>query len=391
MPQPQTAATRPTVQDLRGQMPICEKWAYLDHAAVAPISGPASEAIRLWNQQAAQEGVAAWSGWMGQLRETRRLGAQVTGANEDEITLVSSTTAGINLVAEGIDWREGDNVVTLADEFPSNLYPWMQLERLGVELRRVPTDRGAVDYHELASACDRRTRVVTVSWVGYSNGVRRDLTRIGEVARKYDSFFFVDAIQGLGVYPIHVGELGIDGLAADGHKWMLGPEGAGIAYIRSEWLDRLRPLGVGWNSVTHAGDYANLELNLKPSAARYEGGSHNMVGFVALGASLRLLNEIGTPSLEHKILENAGCVRALLTQHGGVVYSPEAGAEVSGIVSCRFSGVDLKKLKRLCLEDGVVINFRDGRLRVSPHAYTDERDFEKLDASLATALPLASE
>ncbi len=391
MSQSPSASAQPTVQDLRSQMPICEEWAYLDHAAVAPISGPAAEAVLQWSRQATQEGVAAWSGWTRQVKETRRLGAEITGAHEDEVALVSSTTAGINLVAEGIDWQEGDNVVTLADEFPSNLYPWMQLERLGVELRRVPTHHGSVDSQELLAACDSSTRVVTISWVGYSNGARRDLAAIGEAAQKVGAFFFVDAIQGLGVYPIQVDEFGIDGLAADGHKWMLGPEGAGIAYIRSDWLDRLRPLGIGWNSVAHAGDYANLQLNLKPTAARYEGGSHNMVGFVALGASLRLLCEIGVQNLEGAILENAAQVRELLVRHGGTIYSPAAAQEASGIVSCRFDGADLKKLKRLCLEDGVVVNFRDGRLRVSPHAYNNPHDFAMLSDSLARVLPLARE
>ncbi len=145
----------------------------------------------------------------------------------------------------------------------------------------------------LEDACDERTRLVSVSWVGYASGWRCDLDAVAELAHRRGALLFVDAIQGLGVFPLDVQATPVDFLAADGHKWMLGPEGAGLFYLRREHLDRLRPIGVGWHSVVHAADYNRIELELKPSAARYEGGSQNMVGFIGLAESLELLLEFG--------------------------------------------------------------------------------------------------
>ena len=254
---------------LRRQMPVAREWAYLDHAAVAPVTRAASDAMAAWLAEAAESGAVAWPRWAKAVEQTRATAARLIGASEDEIALIPNTTAGINLVAEGLDWQSGDNVVTLDDEFPSNLYPWLHLADRGVETRRAPTDDGRVDLDQLADLCDARTRVVTVSWIGYRTGCRRDLDTIGAIARQHDALFFVDAIQGVGAMPIDVQQTAIDFLAADGHKWQLGPEGAGIAYIRSDRLPLLRATGVGWNSVVHAHDFSKTELKLKKTAARY--------------------------------------------------------------------------------------------------------------------------
>ena len=190
-------------------------------------------------KEAVEIGNPVW----GELGERRRVdagdAAQMIGAKPEEIALVNNTTGGISLVAEGLDWRDGDNVVTFADEFPSNVYPWMNLASRGVETRRVPADvSGRPDLEKLAAACDARTRIVTVSWVGFATGYRHDVRRIADIAHQKGALMFLDGIQGLGVFPIDVDDFGIDFLAADGHKWLLGPEGAGIAYIRRKHLDQ---------------------------------------------------------------------------------------------------------------------------------------------------------
>jgi len=363
---------------LRDQMPITKKWAYFDHAAVAPLSGPARQAMQAWLDQAACEGDTIWLDWAQQLQATRQSVAQLIGAELEEIALVPNTTAGINLVAEGLDWHAGDNVVTLDDEFPSNLYPWMHLERLGVETRRVPTEQGRVDLEKLATACDDRTRVVSVSWVGYSTGYRRDVAAIAEIAHRQGALFFLDAIQGLGIFPLDVSKTKVDCLAADGHKWLLGPEGAGVAYVSRACLDRLTPTSVGWNSVVHAADFSRIALDLKPTAARYEGGSHNMAGFLALGASLDLLLELGTQNIACAILDFTDRAAEELTQLGASLCSPRSASESSGILSMELPGYDPTAVRRHCLEQGVAIACRGGRLRVSAHAYNDGNDLAKL-------------
>jgi len=382
---PALARIESTREKLREAMPVAEKWAYFDHAAVAPISGPAAQALRQWLDEAARDGDTQWIAWSRQLEATRNAAAKLIGAQPDEISLVPNTTAGINLVAEGLDWQSGDNLVTLADEFPANLYPWMHLGSRGVETRRVPTHGGRVDLDQLAEHCDSRTRVVSVSWVGYSDGCRRDLAAIAEVAHRHSAIFLVDAIQGLGAFPLDVASDAIDCLSADGHKWLLGPEGAGIAYISSECLARLRPVGVGWNSVVHAHDFSHIELRLKPTAARYEGGSHNMAGFLALGASLELLMSLGVDNLAAAILDITDRACEQLARLGAVVRSSRSNLERSGIVSFELPGHDPTQVRQHCLARGVAINCRAGRLRISPHAYNNEEDLARLASALQTA------
>ena len=363
--------------------PIAQKWAYFDHAAVAPLPAPTQQAIVRWVEQAACEGDTVWPAWHKRVEETRSLAARLLHADADEVALVHSTSEGIGLVAEGFPWREGDNLVTLDNEFPSNQYPWLNLVSRGVETRRVPVDdRGRVDLNLLEDACDERTRLVSVSWVGYASGWRCDLDAVAELAHRRGALLFVDAIQGLGVFPLDVKATPVDFLAADGHKWMLGPEGAGLFYLRREHLDRLRPIGVGWHSVVHAADYNRIELELKPSAARYEGGSQNMVGFIGLAESLQLLLDLGTPAIAERILQITDLACQSLEQAGAELYTAREGDHRSGIVSCEFPGQDSLAIKQRLLKAGVVASARAGKLRLAAHAYNNAEDLERLVAAL---------
>lgn len=365
----------------RSQMPVTNRWAYLDHAAVAPLSGPAHDAMAQWAHEAANEGAAVWMQWSQAVERVRQLAAQMVGAAADEIALVHNTTAGIGLVADGYPWQAGDNVVVPAGEFPSNLYPWMNLAGRGVETRRVPMDDDCLDPDRLAAACDERTRIVSVSWVGYADGWRSDVAALVEVAHDHGALLFLDAIQGLGVFPLDVEKVGVDFLAADGHKWMLGPEGAGIFYIRREHLDRIQPHGVGWHSVAHSHDFTHIELDFKPNAARFEGGSENMAGFIGLGASLRLLDSYGAAAIGERLLEITDLACKRLVESGATVATRREGSHRSGIVAFAYPG-DMSEMRGQLLQDGVVVSYRQGRLRISPHAYTNEQDIERLVEAL---------
>lgn len=389
---PANALIDTTRTRLRAQMPVTQKWAYFDHAAVAPLSGPARDALAAWAAEASAEGDTPWLTWDAQVEATRKLAAVLINASTDEIALMPSTTAGINLVAEGLDWRDGDNVVVLADEFPSNLYPWMQQASRGVETRTVPTDLGRIDLDQLREACDERTRIVSVSWVGYASGYRQPLEAIADIAHAKGALFFLDAIQGLGVYPLDVAQTPVDFLAGDGHKWMLGPEGAGFAYIRQDHLERLRPLGIGWNSVANAANFGHVELNLKASAARYEGGSANMPGMHALGASLDLLTQQPTADITASILNITDYLCERLASAGAVVAShrepePSGHDPRSAIVSAELPGADPVAVRSRLLEAGVVTSVRGGRLRMAPHGYTSYEEVDRLIDGLDGSSP----
>ncbi|MHB1033839.1 MAG: aminotransferase class V-fold PLP-dependent enzyme [Pirellulales bacterium] len=364
--------------DFRHKMPVTRKWAYFDHAAVAPLSGPARRALAAWAEEAAEEGDVHWPQWSSRVEKARELGARLIGAEPADMALVHNTTEGINLVAESFPWEPGDNVVTLADEFPSNLYPWMNLAGRGVETRRVPTDGRQVDLEMVDAACDSRTRIVSVSWVGYASGWRNDVDALAEIAHRHGAMLFLDAIQGLGVFPLDVGRTKVDFLAADGHKWLLGPEGAGLFYTRREHLALLRPFGVGWNSVIHAYDFSRIELELKDSAARYEGGSRNLAGYIALAASLELLAQFGTEAISRRVLEITDLARRELQRIGALVMVAPEPEHRSGIVTFELPGRDPHAVRQQCLDQGVVLSCRAGRLRISPHAYVDETDVRRL-------------
>ncbi len=375
------------VASFRQQMPVAGRWAYFDHAAVAPLPQPARVVVEQWAAEASEEGDTRWPQWAARLEELRRHAAQLIGARPDEIAFVPNTTAGINLVAEAFPWREGDNVVVPANEFPSNVYPWMNLAHRGVEARLVPIDRRQSFLAQLAAASDRRTRLIAVSWVSYSDGWRVDLAELVDFAKRRQVRILLDAIQGLGLLPIDVGQYPIDYLVADGHKWLLGPEGAALLFIRHEHLDFLRPLNVGWHSVVQGHDFAHIELALRPDAARYEGGSPNMVGCLALGASVDLLESFGlskdrSPLAEH-VLEILDELAKRIVHFGGQLVGPWAPQHRSGILAFHLPQVDPHFARRSFLAQGVVLSCRNGALRISPHAYCDQEDINRFADALA--------
>jgi selenocysteine lyase/cysteine desulfurase len=284
----------------------------------------------------------------------------------------------VNLVAEGIPWRPGDNLIALSSEFPTNRFAWMNLATRGVEVRVLPVENERVDLQQIADACDSRTRLIAVSWVGYATGWRNDVDALVELAHRKGALLFLDAVQALGVFPLDLKRTPVDFLAADGHKWLLAPEGAGYFYVRREHLELLRPLGLGWNSVQNSSNYAAPTMNLKPRAERYEGGSYNMGGIAALAASVEFLLEVGIERIAQRLLEVTDSLADRLRKLGATVASCRDGDRRSGIVSFTQPGRDPFETKKTCLERGVALNFRAGRVRVSPHAYTSDADLERL-------------
>ena len=345
---PHDATTSPPpaldFETFRAAMPVTKKWSYLDHAAVAPLPEPTRQAISKLIQEVANEGDTIWPEWAARNEVIRGTAARMIGADTDEIAFVANTSAGIGIVAEGIDFRDGDNVVTLANEFPSNQYPWMNRAVHGVETRTVPVEGGVVDLDRVADACDARTRLVSMSWVGYATGYRIDVKQAARVAHDQGALFFLDAIQGLAIYPLDVRDADVDFLAADGHKWMLGPEGAGVLYVKRELLPQMRPIGVGWNSVKNRSDYTHVEYDVRDDAARYEGGSPNMMGIHGLGASLDLLISAGVTStrspVADRVLDLADYAATRVQAVGGEVLSPRIDGHTSGIVTVTAPGLE---------------------------------------------------
>jgi selenocysteine lyase/cysteine desulfurase len=366
----------------RAHFPVTRHWAFLDHAAVAPLPDVAVQALHDYAASLAENGIAAVARWLDRIKKVRDLAARLLNAPAPvDVTFIPHTSFGVGIAAEGFPWEPGDNVVTAAEEYPANQYPWMNLRDRGVEVRAVPSRGSRVAIDDLRNAMDARTRVLTISAVEFASGFRNDLAALGELCRARGVFFFVDAIQALGVFPLDVQQLPIDALSADGHKWLLGPEGAGIAYVRREWADRLRPVMVGWNSVVNAFDFSTIDYTLKPHAGRWEGGAYNVPGITALGASLQLLLDAGIDNVCRRVMDVTDYLCEQSASAGLEVFSSRSAGEKSGIVSLVKPGHDPAALMKRCRAAGVVVNNRGGRLRASPHAYNTEAEIDQfLDA-----------
>ncbi len=379
----------------RSEMPVTNEHAYFDHAAVAPLPAAAAERLRRFADQASRSGDKHWMEWSLNVARLRTAAAQLLGASEREVALVPNTTIGINLVAEGFPWKSGDNLIVPDNEFPSNLLAWKNLKRRGVEVRMLPVpDSGRVSLDGLTELMDGRTRLVALSWVGFVSGFRLDLCKIAEAVHDRGSLLFVDAIQGLGAFPINVHDAQIDFLAADGHKWMLGPEGAGLLYIAEKHLERIEPMLLGWNSLVDGGFDPRSSI-LKSSAARYEGGSYNMAGLLAFEASLDILLRLGTnhadSPIASAILENVATIANQLDEQGFEVRVPAADHR-SGILTATWEGAELPHLnaaRKHCIEQNVILSVRAGRIRIATHAYNNAEDIDRLVAALVEARQLS--
>jgi selenocysteine lyase/cysteine desulfurase len=371
---------------LRDQFPVTRRWAFFDHAAVAPLSLPASQAMLEYVNDLTENGDVHASRWAERIEAVRIWAARLLNANPREIAFIKNTSEGIGFVAEGFPWRAGDNVILAAEEYPANVYPWMNLaDRYQVEVRTVPTRDRRIWVEDIRALIDQRTRLISLSFVEFASGFRNDLDSIGQLCRERNIFFFVDAIQGLGVLPLDVRQTPVDALSADGHKWLLGPEGAGIFYIRHDLIGWLRPVGVGWNSVVDPTDFAHIHFNLKPHADRWESGSLNVAGIAALGASLELLLGIGIEAIRDRVLALTDYLCDKAAHVGLEIYSSRRVGDKSGIVSINPPRGEpaeqmhwLRQVVKQCRQQGMVVNKRAGRLRVSPHCYNTHEELDRL-------------
>ena len=366
-------------QRLRDEFPVTETYIYMNHAGVAPLSRRVQTAMTGFLEDATVNGAVNAKLWEAEAEICRDAAAQLLNANTTEIAFMKNTTQGILIAANGIDWQAGDNVVTTAVEFPANVYPWWSLkERYGVQTRMVPERAGRIHVEDVASAIDERTRVVTISHVEFASGFRNDIQALGEICREGDIWFVVDAIQSLGAIEVDVKSANIDILAADGHKWLLAPEGAAIFYCADEKRERLINTNVGWASVVNPRDFLNYDLTQKPDATRFEEGSYNSVGLYGLRAAIELLLEIGIPAIEAHLLELTGHLIAGLEAKGYRVITPRTDSERAGIVIFDSDRLTPTEIYEILYAENIVTAERGTGVRVSPHFYNTTSEIERL-------------
>lgn len=366
----------PDWEALRKLFPVADNYVYFNHAAIAPVSVKVRNSIAECVERFTTHGIVCNRDYLEEAEETRKLAAKLINSDSREITFIKNTTQGIQIAANGIRWNKGDNVVIPGNEFPANVFPWLNLRERGVEVRFIPVSEGRFNIKDIAKEINNRTKAISVSAVSYTNGFRCDLSAIGEFCRANGIFFIVDAIQALGAIALDVKKSRIDLLSADAHKWMLGPQGIGIAYISNSFLEKLEVSNLGYKSMSDESDYLNYNIRLKPDASRFEEGTLNIFGIAGLKAAIELLLSVGITTIENRILEITGSLMRNLLAKGFILNSPMNEGERSGIVSLRHESIQADVIYDKLFKAGIVCAKRGGAIRISPHFYNNQNDID---------------
>jgi cysteine desulfurase / selenocysteine lyase len=374
-----TDASAPALWELyEDQFSVRDQLIYLNHAGVTPLCQAAAEAMKGLADDAFHFGSFHYDGWLAAYAGLRAAAARLIGGSPEDIAIVKNTSEGIATIAMGFDWRPGDKIVAFEEEFPANYYPWKRLETAGVKVEWLsifdPLDK-------IDAAC-QGARLLSISFVQYLSGYRADLEVLGEICHRHGCFFVVDAIQGLGAFPVNVRKCGIHALAADGHKWLLGPEGCGILHIDAELRERVAPVEFGYTNVARYTDYNTRDMTLRPDAGRYECGTLNTIGCYGLKAAIEFLLQVGVDRVAPVVQSLGDRIAAGAASKGYETLgrrTPETGA---GIVSFRKAGVDSGAIVRQLNQRHIVTANRGGWVRSSPHFYISPEEIDRMIAEL---------
>jgi selenocysteine lyase/cysteine desulfurase len=346
---------------------------YLNHAAVAPWPRRAQLAVTAFAEENLKWGATHYPQWIAtESRLRQQLAALINAPSPSDIALVKNTSEGLSMIAHGLPWQRGDNVVISDEEFPSNRIVWESLAKQGVQLRQVSL-QGLNPEADLIAATDGHTRVLSVSAVQYASGRRLHLESLGQACAQRNVRFCVDAIQSLGALRFDAQAIGADYVVADGHKWLLGPEGLALFYCRAERREELTLREYGWHMVEQAHDFDATRWEVAHSARRFECGSPNMLGIYALSAAVSLLQEVGMTVIEHRVLNNSACLLEALQRDRAVeILTPTATERHAGIVTFRVANADPGAIVARLRARDILCAHRGGGVRFSPHFYNTE-------------------
>jgi cysteine desulfurase/selenocysteine lyase len=371
-------------ETLRALFPVTERAVYLNHAAVSAPPIPTVQAILSYLADVSQNGSLNFRNWLAVKESARRLLATMLGARPEQVAFVRNTSDALSTVANGLDWRPGDNIVTFRNEFPSNIYPWLRArDAFGIEVRMCEEREGRVDVEELLRLIDTRTRIVTISHVQYATGFRADLERIANAAHAHDGLLVVDVIQSLGVVPVDVESQLIDVAAGACHKWLLTPEGVGFLYLSERARERIQPTLVGWISVPNPEETSNFEQGWNRGTLAWESGTGPAGMIYGLEASLKLLTEIGVPAIQTYLETLTDYLCRRLQDSDYQVISSREPHEKSQIVSLRHRGsLTPMELFTHLKKRNIVTAPRGQGLRIGPHVYNTVEEIDQLIEAL---------
>lgn len=366
-------------QLIKQEFPLDEHLIYLNHAAMSPWPLRTALAVQQFAEENVSIGAQNYAKWLEKERLLRKqLQSLINAPAADDIALLKNTSEGLSVVAEGIAWQAGDNIVSTDQEFPSNRIPWLAQARHGVEFREVNIVGSAHPEQALLESCDKKTRLLTVSFIQYGDGKRLNLELLGNFCNDNNILFCVDAIQGLGLAPFDVQAIQADFAMADAHKWLLGPEGIALFYCAERARDDLDLHQFGWRMVEDSGNYNTKEWQIAASARRFECGSPNMLGIHALSASLSLIEEINIDNIFKLTLNKVLQIIDNIKYNNKIsIISPIVDSELGGIVTFKINAQDNTEIYNKLMKNKVICANRNGGIRLSPHFYTSSKKIDK--------------
>lgn len=369
---------------IRSLFPATQFYTYLNSAAISPIPETAIHAVTSQLADVAVNGSTHFQDWVNTKDRSRALLATMLNVRPDQVAFVRNTSDGFSTIANGLPWKQGDNIVSFANEFPANFYPWRRIrDEYGVEMRLAAEHGGRIDLDELIGLIDADTRVVALSTVQYASGFRADLERIGRAARAVDALFCVDVIQGLGAMPFDLPAQFVDAACGASHKWLCAPEGCGFIYLSDRARERVQPTLVGWISVETPWDFADREQPFKPTALAWESGTGSASLFYGLEQSLKLLIEVGAENIERHLSNLTDHLCDGLAGKDYDMVSSRAQGERSQIVCVKHrGGMHPNQIAAQLESKKIIVSPRGDRLRIAPHFYNNLEDIEKLIEAL---------
>ncbi len=364
------------------EFPVTREMVFLAHAGDCPLPRRVAEAISNYALQCAAGDQEKFVYPMV-LNEGRRLAAQLLGCQPEEVAFVGPTSLALSFLASGLKFRKNDNILIYFDDYPSNVYPWTAMAEQGVEVRLMNVrGLGVIRPKDVLGQVDENTRLVALASCHFISGYRIDFDAIGMALRERNILFCLDAIQTLGAFPTTTEH--VDLLAADSHKWLLGPCGAGLMYVRRSVQERLSPPIYGWNNVRCPNYVAQEQIEFRNTSQKYEAGTHNLLGLVGLVAAMELVVELGVENIARELLHKRAWLVPALQAKGYTVLQGDAAPETgSGITSFYRPGEDLTALHQKLLDANIVTSLRGDRtgqkyIRLSPHFYNTDAELQKL-------------
>ena len=358
----------------RSLFPHVSQRIYLNHAGIAPFNLLGKAALLDFVEKRLDKDIEFWPAALEKKAYFVELIARFIHAPRENIALVTNTSAGLNILTLGLSWKAGDRILLNDFEFPSNVIPFTNLKRLGVEIDWVHHHDGILEIDEIRKKITPRTRILSISMVEFINGFRNDVKTLGKICREHGIIFSVDAIQALGALKVDVEELGIDFMSSAGNKWLMWPAGLGFIYLSPRIFSEVYPAQAGWLSLQNPFDFFNYDQPFAPTAQRFEPGVFNTMGIMTAIPTLEMMLEIGIEAIEQKVLSNSKFLIQLLKEHGFKIYSSTAEKHLSGIVT--FFHPQAEQLYSFLKEQQVYVSLREGKIRVSPHFYNNDNDLE---------------